>query len=81
MPNGSEDPTDQDRPIPFGVSAETGRPLPGLSDEASTQLSAIEHSARTVTSPRRRQTNRPISPSPTWMTPTTFGNRMGCHLR
>ena len=42
MPNGPEDLTDQDRPIPFGVSAETGRPLPGLSDEALTHLSVVE---------------------------------------
>ena len=42
MPNGPEDLTDQDRPIPFGVSAETGRPLPDLSDEALTQLSVVE---------------------------------------
>ena len=43
MPNGPEDLTDHpDRPIPFGVSAETGRPLPGLSDEALTHLSVVE---------------------------------------
>ena len=32
----------QDRPIPFGVSAETGRPLPGLSDATLSGLEQIE---------------------------------------
>jgi hypothetical protein len=42
MPNGSVDTVDQDRPTPFGVSAETGRPLPELSDETLGNLPAIE---------------------------------------
>ena len=42
MSNGSADPVEQDRPTPFGVSAETGRPLPELSAETIGSLSAIE---------------------------------------
>ena len=42
MPNGSTDLVEQDRPTPFGVSAETGRPLPELSDETVDSLAARE---------------------------------------
>ena len=38
----AEGAVEQDRPVPFGVSAETGRPLPGLSDETLSGLEELE---------------------------------------
>ena len=43
MTNGAVEGTvEQDRPVPFGVSAETGRPLPELSDETLSGLGELE---------------------------------------